>query len=311
MSIEWTDATWNPVIGCTRVSRGCDRCYAVRQSFRLEAMDMPRYAGLTVLNRRGERHFAGVVRCLEDRLDEPRRWKRPRRVFVNSMSDLFHPLVPDDFVRRVFDVIAACPRHTFQVLTKRPERAAAMAASLPWPPNLWMGTSAEDRRAMSLRVPHLSACPAALRFLSIEPLLDDGFRFDRDDEADDDDVDVDFLDGIGWVIVGGESGPGARPCDVVVVESIIEQCRRHVPRVAVFVKQLGSAPERSDLAEPGGWDEVPGARVDWELTGRIWLRHPRGGDPSEWPERLRMREFPEPSAPGGPLRQPAPWNGEQ
>ena len=286
--IEWTDETWNPVTGCTKVSAGCKHCYA-EQLF-------PRpYPG---------RAFTDV-QLHPERLKRPCHWRKPRRVFVNSMSDLFHEAVPDEFLDRVFAVMALSPQHTFQVLTKRPERmrdyllalqdnedvgtepwadAAVATVGDPyachvvddadWPlSNVWLGVSVEDQEAADARIPLLMETPAAVRFLSCEPLLGridlrlgpSGAPLNRwcgyycDDRT--------CLD---WVIVGGESGPQARPCDLAWIRSLINQCRR--AGVSCFVKQLGKRPVMGDV--------------------QVSLRDSKGGDPSEWPEDLRVREWP-------------------
>jgi len=229
-SIEWTEMTWNPVTGCTKVSEGCRHCYAERLAQRLQAMGNPRYA----------RGFA--VTLHEELLDLPRRWHRGRRIFVNSMSDLFHEQVPEEFIRRVFDTMAACPQHIFQVLTKRSQRLRELAPRLPWPKHVWMGVSVEDERVLG-RIADLRQVPAAVRFLSCEPLLGP--------------LDHLPLDGIAWVIVGGESGPGARPMSPEWVESILAQCRR--AGVAFFFKQWGGV--RKDLTgrllHGRTYDELP------------------------------------------------------
>lgn len=271
--IEWTNETWNPVVGCTRASRGCDNCYAVRMSHRLENMGQSKYSGLTVVNGRGDRHFNGQVRCVEADLQIPLRWKKPRRCFVNSMSDLFHRDVPFEFIDKVFAIMALCPQHTFQILTKRPERMAEYMATLTperldaivmqflnntqveppwtyvcrvqehigklhgWPlPNVWLGTSCEDQAAADERIPHLLRCPAAVRFLSCEPLLGPiDFRivpgFNRVGSAG-----QEVLRNL-WVIAGGESGPGARPMHPDWARSLRDQCQ--AARVPFFFKQWG------------------------------------------------------------------------
>jgi protein gp37 len=196
--IEWTEMTWNPVTGCTKLSAGCQHCYAERMAKRLCAMGQARY-------RNGFR-----VTLHEDLLLLPQRWKQPRLVFVNSMSDLFHEDVPFDFIRRVFASMAACPQHTFQVPTKRSQRLRQLAPSLGWPANIWMGGTVENDDAQA-RIEDLRRVPAAVRFLSCEPLLGplDDLR----------------LQAVQWVIVGGESGPQARPMNPAWVESILRQCR--------------------------------------------------------------------------------------
>lgn len=322
--IQWTDATWNPLTGCTRVSSGCDNCYAARQAAgRLK--NTPAYEGLATITPSGRAAFNGKIRLLPDRLDQPLRWRKPRRVFVNSMSDLFHPGVPDDFVDRVFAVMALAGRHTFQVLTKRPERAAEylsdpevrhrMARVAPWfsedgdrshdailfgdwPfPNVWLGTSVENQAAADERIPHLLRTPAAVRFLSCEPLLgpvDLSWWLETlDREAAglvDDPLAASLLQSsmreglasaptlgerLHWVIIGGESGPRARSFDIAWARSLIGQC--HAAGVPAFVKQLGANPYETDF-----WPQ-----------GDERLRNPKGGDPSEWPEDLRVREFPD------------------
>ncbi len=208
--IEWTDMTWNPVTGCTKVSQGCKFCYAERMAKRLQAMGVERY-------RNGFQ-----VALHEDLLDAPLKWVKPRMIFVNSMSDLFHEDVPDHFIRAVFRTIELCPQHTFQILTKRSSRLAEMADRLPWPKNVWIGVSVENTD-VTFRIKDLQRVPARVRFLSCEPLLGP-----LDDLP---------LDGIHWVIVGGESGPGARPMRKQWVMSILQQCeKRDIP---FFFKQWG------------------------------------------------------------------------
>lgn len=228
--IEWTEATWNPVTGCTKVSAGCKHCYAEKLAKRLHAMGSHRY----------ERGFAVTLHW--DLIDRPKSWRRPRVIFVNSMSDLFHPEVPLDFVRRIFDTIAACPQHTFQVLTKRGERLRGLAPELEWPPNLWMGVSVEDERVLH-RVEDLKSVPAAVRFLSCEPLI--GPLPDLP------------LDGIHWVIVGGESGGGARPIERSWVLDIRDQCK--ATGVSFFFKQWGGAQKWRTGRQISGrtYDEMP------------------------------------------------------
>lgn len=290
-AIEWTDATWNPTTGCSRVSGGCDHCYAMHFARRFDGQGKG-YDGTTRRGKRGT-DWTGVVNLHPDRLPLPFRWRKPRRVFVDSMSDLFHPAVPFDFIGRVFGTMALAPRHTFQVLTKRPERAeeilavlnpqavwdagrtlAALHGAHPrdkprevWPlPNVWLGTSVEDQEAADERIPALLRSPAAVRFLSCEPLLG---PVDLDAWVYEGDLD--------WVIVGGESGPGARDCALSDVRAVVEQCQ--AAGVAVFVKQLGARPVWGDSV------------VDMHFAMR-GDRDPKGGDISQFPEDLRVREFP-------------------
>jgi len=228
--IEWTDATWNPVTGCTKVSPGCKNCYAERLAVRLRAMGNPRY-------RDG---FA--VTLHPDQLTLPLRWHRPKRVFVNSMSDLFHETVPDEYVRRVFDVMVQAEWHTFQILTKRSDRLAVLARDLPWPPNVWQGVSVENARYVS-RIAHLQSVPAAVRFLSVEPLLGPIPELP--------------LEGIHWVIVGGESGGGHRPMAAGWARNIRDQCAD--AGVAFFFKQWGGRTPKAGgrLLDGRTWDETP------------------------------------------------------
>jgi protein gp37 len=224
-SIEWTERTWNPVTGCSKVSQGCKHCYAERLADRFW----------------GDRPFT-EVRCHPERLSHPQSIRKSSMFFVNSMSDLFHPDVPDEFVHAVFNVMRECPRHTFQVLTKRSERLAQLGPQLPWPSNVWMGVSVEDVRVVQ-RVEHLKAVPAAVRFLSLEPLIGP-----LDDLA---------LAGLHWVIVGGESGPGARPMKASWVKSIRRQCR--AAAVPFFFKQWGGVFKKHSGRELDGrtYNEFP------------------------------------------------------
>jgi protein gp37 len=228
--IEWTEATWNPVTGCTKISAGCKNCYAERLALRLQAMGNHRYQN-------GFR-----VTLHDDALDLPRSWRTPRRIFVNSMSDLFHPEVPLTFIRRVFQTMEECPQHTFQVLTKRSDRVAKLGSKLHWPKNVWMGVSVEDSRVL-YRIDDLREVPAAVRFLSCEPLIGSLEGID--------------LRGIHWVIVGGESGPHARPMAIQWVRELFRACRRQ--KVPFFFKQWGGV--RKDLTGRllGGrtYDEMP------------------------------------------------------
>lgn len=265
--IEWTNATWNPVVGCTRDNSDCDNCYAVTMTHRLESMGQKKYSGLTVLNGKGDRHFNGVVRTVDEALDVPLGWKKPRRVFVNSMSDLFHKEVPTAFIQRVFFAMLKTPQHTYQVLTKRTERMHeelhrwVFGCGHGVIPNAWFGTSCGHQAAADEKIPHLLKCPATVRFLSVEPMTGP--------------VKLPTLDGIHWVIVGGESGKGARRFDMNWARSIIAQCKQS--GVACFVKQLGAQ---------AGWTD---ADDDWHQWN---YKDPKGGDPDEWPEELRLRQFP-------------------
>lgn len=308
-SIEWTDATWNPVAGCSIVSPGCHNCYAMTMAARLEAMGQDKYRGLTK-KPNGKALWTGKITLDEKALEAPLKWKKPKRVFVNSMSDLFHEDVPDEFIDRVFSRMLLTPQHVYQVLTKRPARMlewvmddgegrqGAMCywammdhemdeseilrrsgGGVAWPlPNVWLGVSVEDQQRADERIPLLLQTPAAVRFLSCEPLLGPielGHLRRGEDDA------FNCLDGIGgpnidWCIVGGESGHGARPCNLSWIRSIVDQCK--AAGVSCFVKQLGSKSVETQQG-PDGWAK----RV---------INDKKGGDINEWPEDLRVRDFP-------------------
>ena len=229
-SIEWTDATWNPVTGCTKISPGCKHCYAERMANRLKAMGQRNYANgfdLTL-----QPHMLGL----------PLRWQQPRRVFVNSMSDLFHEGVPVSYIKRVFEVMRRAHWHQYQVLTKRSERLCELEPQLPWAPQIWMGVSVESEKYL-YRIGHLRQSGAHIRFLSLEPLLGPlpGLN----------------LRAIDWVIVGGESGPGARPMHLEWVRQIRDQCIR--ANVPFFFKQWGGLVKSKTgrLLDGRTWDEMP------------------------------------------------------
>lgn len=330
--IAWTDATWNPLRGCSKVSAGCKHCYAETMAARFSAPGQP-YEGTIERGR-----WSGQIRLVPEKLAEPLHWKRPRRIFVNSMSDLFHEGVPFEFVAAVFGVMAACPQHVFQVLTKRPERATEFfkwasilhAAEethiadiceefsrgagvcvdpkyglVEWPlPNVWLGVSVEDQTTADLRIPLLLQCPAAVRWVSYEPALwpVDFTRLIlvQADPPYGPGVHLNALTGhvagpddmvprVSWVVVGGESGPNARPFNVAWARSTIAQCR--AAGVACFVKQMGARPRVAEASRLAAlWAAMPGGRVD--DCGGIHLRDRAGADPAEWPEDLRVREWP-------------------
>jgi protein gp37 len=228
--IEWTEATWNPVTGCTKISAGCKNCYAERLSIRLQLMGNERYQN-------------GFRLTLHKDVDDlPRSWRSGRMIFVNSMSDLFHRDVPLEFIERVFQTMRECPQHVFQILTKRSERLQKLATQIDWPSNVWIGVSVENAAVLS-RVDDLRIVPAAVRFLSCEPLIGSLAGID--------------LRGIHWVIVGGESGPHARTMNIQWVREIFRECRKQ--KVPFFFKQWGGV--RKDLAGRllGGrtYDEMP------------------------------------------------------
>ena len=246
-SIEWTDATWNPVAGCTVLTAGCTNCYAMRMAARLEAMGTAKYRGLTRKSG-GRAVWAGKIRLDNASLDIPKTWSKPRKVFVNSMSDLFHDDVPIEFIARVWDVMKGTPRHTYQILTKRPERMAQVLAqpSFEILPNVWLGTSVEDSRVL-YRLDAIRLVPAAIRFVSLEPLI--GSVADCD------------LTGIHWAIVGGESGPRAREMKPQWVEEIEALCRSS--GTAFFFKQWGGNNKKAAGRILNGkiYDEMPDLRL--------------------------------------------------
>lgn len=300
-TIEWTRGddgtpgeTWNPLRGCRRVSPGCENCYAERTAIRHAGAGRP-YEGLVRSTRSGPR-WTGEVRTVPHKLAEPLSWRKPRRIFVNSMSDLFHEDVPNEYIAAVFGVMAACPQHTFQILTKRADRMRewfrwisrlpvsrgdvevrqcirAMDAWLlrgshmeypPWPlQNVWLGVSVEDQQRAQERIPLLLECPAAVRWISAEPLLGpvrmDGWLRGKPSHGP-------WLD---WVVVGGESGPGARVCEMDWIEDLVDGCGD--AGVPIFVKQLGATVRSGSTVIP--------------------LRHLKGADPKEWPKWLRVREY--------------------
>lgn len=285
--IQWTDETWNPVTGCEYASPGCKNCYAVMMTKRLEAMGQEKYEGLL-----GKAHFNGVVKTHDDALTIPLRWKKPRMVFVNSMSDLFHPSVPFEFINKVWTVMIVARQHTFQILTKRPDRMAQFFAEkrYPWSagertdgvsPNIWLGTSVENQEMLDLRVPHLLKCPAAIRFLSCEPLLEplkltlirepwmgkenalnclNGYVYGQ--RCDDPRYRPGSHPHIDWVIGGCESGNKRRSVSDFAFSSMISQCQS--AGVSYFQKQM---------------------EVDGKVTGDIDL----------FPEWARVRQYPEDS----------------
>ncbi len=229
-TIEWTESTWNPVTGCTKVSPGCRHCYAERMAKRLQAMGQPNYA----------KGFDIAVH--ESSLDVPLRWKRPQTIFVNSMSDLFHEKIPAEFIRKVFGVMRRADWHRFQILTKRSERLLELSPQLPWASHIWMGVSVENQD-YTFRVDHLRKTGALVKFLSLEPLLGPLPRLD--------------LRAIDWVIVGGESGPKARSMDSAWVVDIRDQCQR--VNVPFFFKQWGGTNKKKAgrILEGRTWDEMP------------------------------------------------------
>lgn len=328
--ISWCDSSWNPLRGCSRISAGCENCYAEKQAGRFSGPGGA-YEGLTRKTSKGVR-WTGQIMEVPHKLDEPIRWRKPRRIFVDSMSDLFHKNVSDEYIDRVFAVMALSPQHTFQVLTKRPERMRDYMLGLSelgrwgrwlkscaqirpdgelfgWPlPHVQLGVSIEDQPAADERIPLLLATPAAVRFVSAEPLLGElnlrsFFAHSIRCEFGGHSMGHDpcHCPRLHWVIVGGESGPGARPCLVESIRDIRDQCV--AAKVPLFIKQTGSIPvireardHHDELAIFGEWPD--GARFgnptgDKALSGRVAnLKHPAGADPTEWPEDLRVQQYP-------------------
>ena len=302
-TISWCTDVWNPLRGCSRVSAGCEHCYAERQAGRFSGHGQP-YGGL-VRKTSGGWRWTGEIRLIEQELETPLRWRKPRRIFVNSMSDLFHDEVKEDWIDQIFYVMAkaAVWGHTFQILTKRAERMCAyLSAAMPriaqlltkdfgpWPDEgivwplrrVWLGVSVENQATADKRIPWLLRTPAAVRFVSYEPAL----------------AAVDFRPympnplwnnlpswkepGLDWVICGGESGPHARPCDLAWLRSTITQCRE--AGVACWVKQLGATPY-----------QLP--QHDGSTGYMLPLKDRKGSDPAEWPDDLRVQQFPREVAP--------------
>ena len=295
--IAWTEATWNPVSGCSKISEGCRNCYAERDWPRLTRL-VPAYAG---------RSFENVA-CHSERLDQPLRWKRPRKIFVNSMSDLFHPDVPEDFIRAVFAIMAAATWHTFQILTKRPERMREIL--IRWEseglvlrsgygmklPNVWLGVSVEDQKAANERIPILLETPASVRWVSIEPMIGPvTFRWAKWQSGFKETLEgllvrnhLDGLRRLDWIVVGGESGPNARPMEAEWVRKIKYECEE--ASTPIFVKQLGAAYSDPVDGIAGASLKIPEEVID--LLKRR-LKHRSGADMDEWPEDLKIREWPE------------------
>jgi protein gp37 len=240
-SIEWTDATWNPVAGCNVLSAGCTNCYAMRMAARLEIMGQAKYAGTTRLSGK-RRVWTGKVVLDDKSLNAPHAWAKGRRVFVNSMSDLFHDEVPLAFIQKVFSVMTATPRHVYQILTKRADRLLELSSCLEWAPNIWMGVSVENDDVL-WRVDRLRATGAATKFLSCEPLIGPLSELDPT--------------GIDWVIAGGESGPGARPMEPLWVREIRDICID--ANVAFHFKQWGGAVKSKTgrVLDGRTWDDMP------------------------------------------------------
>lgn len=351
--IEWTDASWNPVRGCSRVSEGCRHCYAERVAYRFGGAGKP-YEGLVRLGKQGPA-WTGVVRLIEDALAEPLSWRVPKKIFVNSMSDLFHESLPDAAIDQVYAVMLLTPWHTHQVVTKRPERAArylndpalysrvleaatkiraarrrlkhgpdkagldriAISNPATHPPRwIWLVTSVESQKTADERIPHLLRCPAAVLGVSYEPALEavDFSRWLRcqgcglgpnDFGRREQPCCPDRTEVLDWLIAGGESGPGARPCDLAWLRGAVAQAR--AAGAPVFVKQLGARPTWGDgdaprkrglrriacIKEPGALCNTPAWCVEAGHCKSGALTSSKGGDMTEWPQDLRVREFPQ------------------
>ena len=246
-SIEWTDATWNPVAGCTVLTAGCTNCYAMRMAARLDAMGVEKYEGLTRKSG-GRAVWTGKIRLDEKSLSIPQTWSKPRKVFVNSMSDLFHPDVPAEFIARVWRVMKDTPGHTYQILTKRPDRMAELLSREPFEilPNVWLGTSVEDDRVLG-RLDDLRHVPAAIRFVSFEPLIGS--------------VRSGNLTAVHWAIVGGESGPRSRDMDPKWVDEIEAMCGQS--GTAFFFKQWGGRNKKAAgrVRNERTYDDMPMATL--------------------------------------------------
>lgn len=297
-TIEWSEKVWNVTRGCRRVSPGCGTstaggCYAERTAHRYSGPGLP-YEGLVRLTKKGPR-WNGRGLFVEDKLEDPLQWRKPARIFVNSMSDLFYEAFSDAQIARVWDVMRRCPQHQFQILTKRPERMRDWVRRLGIVlPNVWLGTSVEDQATADERIPFLCATPARLRWVSAEPLLGPVSITKWLPDA----CGVASLeDGpVRWVVVGGESGPRSRPCDDEWILELVAECRRGY--AACFVKQLGRYPyanedRRGAWLPTTVWGNPTG---DERFDGGIALlkdKKRKGGDVTEWPYDLRWRQYPE------------------
>lgn len=237
--IEWTDSTWNPVTGCTKISSGCLNCYAERLALRLQSMGNPRYKN------------GFKITLHPDQIELPLKWKKPRMVFVNSMSDLFHEEIPFEFIEEVFKTMIKAKQHTFQVLTKRSENLLKLAPLLPWSDNIWMGVTVENRKTIN-RIYDLQKVPAKIKFISSEPLLED--------------LRILPLHGIDWLIVGGESGPHARPMKVEWVRKLREQCL--ASSVPFFFKQWGGHNKKAAgrILDGRTWNQMPNLYIPVSQT---------------------------------------------
>lgn len=336
-NIEWTDATWNPIRGCSRVSEGCRNCYAERIAARFSfpawekrSSDMYEppsvypsgaFVGLANMTKGGPR-WTGEIKFVQERLNDPLHWKNSRCIFVNSMSDLFHEKVLDEWLDKIFIVMSQAHWHTFQILTKRPQRMKqymeervkdGIGLAFPWPPhNVWLGVSVEDQKCADERIPLLLDTPAAIRFISAEPLLGP-IELDGDDYSwrgwlrgwhcepehyrgcdgicDNCPVPIQVENSrINWVIIGGESGPNARPTDISWIRRIIKECAfSHTP---CFVKQLGKLPYNSAGPGLGPYPDIFDGNFAKFADHAVSLRNKKGADWHEWPTDLRVQDYP-------------------
>ena len=292
-SIEWTDASWSPIVGCTRKSEGCRNCWSERFLARFGSIPGHKFEGISRFTPEGPR-WTGTVRLAEDALDEPLSWRKPRRIFVCSTSDLFHEKVETEWLDRIFDVMRRARQHTFQVLTKRPENMLeymksryhfpTVAPEIKPLPNVWLGVSVEDQATADERIPLLLQTPAAVRWVSYEPALGPvnfaSHLHRRINEH------CNVLD---WIVLGGESGPGARPFDIEWARAVVKQTR--LTGTTVFVKQLGALPHDGSACVGAGSECEP-AHGREQGDRRLVLKDKKGGDMAEWPEDLRVREYP-------------------
>jgi protein gp37 len=307
-AIAWCDATWNPFRGCSRVSPGCQNCYAERMCARgLPGLKSPIDGDDFAERRHTGPHWTGRVELIKSALEIPLRWRKPRRIFVNSMSDTFHERVSDGCIHSILDTMRLADRHTYIVCTKRIQRARMVMPLRPLP-NVILLASVEDQQRADERIPDLLAAPAAVRGISLEPMLGpvNLRRIEIKTEGSGGPVFLDALTGnacsvggnwqhgkLSWVIVGGESGPGARPCNVEWIRDVVRQCRE--AGVACFVKQLGARPVMDLCADPlQGWPNHVELRREMASPYgvRFVTRDSAGADPSEWPADLRVQEFP-------------------
>jgi protein gp37 len=261
-SISWTNETWNPLVGCSKLSLGCQKCYAADAAKSARLQQFSQYQKV--------KEWDGTIEFVESQLLKPLSWRSPKMIFVCSMSDIFHANVKDEWLDQIFAIMAIAHQHTFQILTKRPERMQKFLGGRTPLPNVWLGVSVENQKAADDRIPLLLTTPAAVRFLSCEPLLE-AIDLNQRFRTSNNGYELTWLDYLNWIIIGGESGSNARICSINWIRSIVQQCQP--TNVAVFVKQLGSKP----IDPPQLW---------------LNLKDRKGGNIDEFPEDLRIRQFP-------------------